>query len=88
MGSICKVKDKLSGKFEVTGYTKPNCNKQRLLSTKNQEIANLTDKDVLVFIGGTNGINNDNSSRDLWHISQFVNHNAQENIILLTIPHR
>jgi hypothetical protein len=59
-----------------------------LLLNKNQEIANLTNKDVLVFIGGTNDINSDISSRDQWHISQFVNQNMQTNIILLTIPFR
>jgi hypothetical protein len=86
-GLSVRLKDKLSSECEMTGYTKPDCTIQTLPSTKNQDIANLTDKNVLVFIGGTNGINNDNSSRDLWHISQFVNQNAQANITLLTTPH-
>jgi hypothetical protein len=80
-GISVRLKDKLSGEFEVTGYTNSNCNIQTLQSTKNQEIAKFTDKDALVFIGVTNGINNSNFSRDLWHISQFVYQNAQANIV-------
>jgi hypothetical protein len=74
--------------FEVIGYTKPNCDLQMLLSIGNQDIKNLTNMDILVLIGGMNDVTSDNSSKDLWHISQFVKHNTQTNIILLTTPLR
>ncbi|PNF32780.1 hypothetical protein B7P43_G04509 [Cryptotermes secundus] len=87
-GLSSRLKDKLLDTFEVTGYTKPNCELQTLLSNRNQEIASLSNKGVLVVIGGTNDLISDNSSRTLWHISQFVKQNTQTNIVLLTIPHR
>jgi hypothetical protein len=55
-----------------------DCNVQTLLSIKNQELINLANKDVLVFLRGTNDMNSDNSSRDLWHFSQFVKQNTQQ----------
>ena len=82
-----RLKDKLPKSFEVIGYTKPNCNIQSLLSIRNQGITNLSDKDVLIFVGGTNDLTSDNSSMGLWHISQSARQNTQTNIILLTIPH-
>ncbi|XP_033607577.1 uncharacterized protein LOC117282363 [Cryptotermes secundus] len=87
-GLSARLKNKLPDAFEVTGYTKPNCGLQTLLSTTNQEIVSLSNNDVLVIVGGINDLNSDNSSRVLWHISQFVKQNSQTNIILLTAAHR
>jgi hypothetical protein len=86
-GLSSSLKDKLSDAFDVSGYAKPNWNIQSLLSNENQEIVNLTNKDVLVFIGGSNNINDDTPAREQWHISQFINRNIQTNIVLLTIPY-
>jgi 23S rRNA pseudoU1915 N3-methylase RlmH len=86
-GLSSSLKDKLSDTFDVSSYTKPNCNIQSLLSNENQEIVNLTNKDVFVFIGGSDNVNDDTPAREQWHISQFINWNSHTNIILLTIPY-
>jgi hypothetical protein len=85
-GLSAKLKNKLRDSFEVIGYTKPNCDIQTLLSIRNQDITKLSNKDVLVFIGGANDLTGENSSKVLCIISQFVRQNTQTNIILLTIP--
>jgi hypothetical protein len=85
-GLPAKLKNKLPDSFEVIGYTKPNCDIQTSLSIRNQDITKLSNKDVLVFIGGANDLTRENSSKGLWYISQFVRQNTQTNIILLTIP--
>jgi hypothetical protein len=51
-GLSAKLKNKLPDSFEVIGYTKPNCDIHTLLSIRNQDITKLSNKDVLVFIGG------------------------------------
>ncbi|PNF35696.1 hypothetical protein B7P43_G17400 [Cryptotermes secundus] len=82
------LNNKLLDAFDVLGYTKPNFNIQTLLSTENQEIAHLTNKYVLVLIGGSNNINDNTSASEQLHIFQFINRNMQTNIVLLTIPYR
>jgi hypothetical protein len=53
------------------------------LSNTNQDIENLTNKDVLIFMGGTNDVHKNNSINGLRYIPQFVNKNTQTNIIML-----
>jgi hypothetical protein len=84
-GLSVRLKDKLPDSFEVIGYTKPNSNIQTLLSTRSQDIINLTNKDVLVFMGGTNDLASNNFSKSRWHLSQCIKRNTQTNIILATI---
>jgi hypothetical protein len=87
-GLSAKLSAKLSNRYEVIGYTKPNCDMQTLLSMENQDIINLTKMDVLVLIMGMNDVTSDKCSKDLWHISQFVEQNIRTNIILMTKPLR
>lgn len=79
-----RLNDKLMNSFEVIGYTKPNCDLRTLLSSSIQDSANLTKKDVLVLVAGTNEVISDSGVKELWHITQFANQNSQTNIILLT----
>jgi len=58
------------------------------LSNKNQDIENLTNKDVLIFMGGKNDVHTNNSINGLRFIPQFVNKNTQTNTIMLTTSHR
>jgi hypothetical protein len=55
-GLSVRLKDKLPDSFEVINYTKLNSNILTLLSTRSQDIINLTNKDVRVFMGGTNDL--------------------------------
>jgi len=58
------------------------------LCNTNQDIENLTNKDVILFMGGTNDVHTNNSINGLRYISQFVNKNTQTNIIRSTTSHR
>jgi hypothetical protein len=42
----------MTDKYDVIGYTKPGSNSESLASTIN-DISNLSNKDVLIFWGGT-----------------------------------
>jgi len=57
------------------------------LSNTNQDIVNLTNKGVLMFMGGMNDVHTNNSINGLRYISQFVNKNTQTSIITLTTAH-
>jgi hypothetical protein len=51
------------------------------LSNTNQDSENLTNKDVLIFMGGTNDVHKNNSINGLRYISHFVNKNTQTNLL-------
>jgi len=59
----------LTDKFEIIGYTKPSSNIVALVSNTYQNIKNLTNKDVLIFMGGTNDVHTNNSNNGLRYIS-------------------
>jgi hypothetical protein len=82
-----RLRDILTDKFEIVGYSKPSSNIVALVLNTYQNIENLTNKDVLIFMGGTNAVHTNNSNNGLRFISQFVNKNTQTNIIILTVPH-
>ena len=82
-----RLRDIVTDKFEIIGYTKPSSNIVAPLSNTYQNIENLTNKDVVIFMGGTNDVHTNNLNNGLRYISQFVNKNTQTNIIMLTIPH-
>ena len=68
-----RLRDTLTDKFEIIGYTKPNSNIVALLSNTNQDTENLTNKDVQIFMGGMNGVHTNNPNNGLRYISQSVN---------------
>ena len=74
--------------FDVTGYTKPNCKVTTLLNPVPEYVSNLTDKDILIFFGGSNDVSNNNMEVTLQDIQQFVTKNNYTNIILGEIPNR
>ena len=82
-----RLRDVLTDKFEIIGYTKPSSNTVALVSNTYQNIENLTNKDVLLFMGETIDVHTSNSNNGLRYVSQFVNKNTQTDIIMLTIPH-
>jgi hypothetical protein len=78
----------LKPNFDVTGYTKPNCKVTTLLNPVPEYVSNLTDKDILIFFGGSNDVSNNNMEVTLLDIQQFVTKNNYTNIILGEIPNR
>jgi hypothetical protein len=71
-----RLRDLLTDKFEIIGYTKPSSNIVALVSNTYQNIENLTNKDVLIFMGGTNDVHTNNLINGLRYIPQFVNKNT------------
>jgi hypothetical protein len=76
----------MTDKSEVIGYTKPGSNTESSASTIN-DISNLSNKDVLIFWGGTKAVSKNTSNNGLRYITPFVKNNNHTNIILLTVPH-
>jgi hypothetical protein len=64
--------DKLPDTCEVIGFTKPTANIEMLVTSKYQDLNRLSSKGVPSFMGGTNGRELNNISKDLRQISTFV----------------
>jgi hypothetical protein len=73
--------DLLKPNFEVTGYTKPNSKVRSLINPIPEYVSKLTNKNALVFIGGSNDIDDNSTECSL----NDIHHT---NIILGEIPHR
>jgi hypothetical protein len=82
-----KLKDILNDKFEVIGYTEPNCN-MTLTNSAKGSISTLMKNDVLVIWGGANDVVKNNTKEGLRHVSNFVRTNYHTNIVLLCLPYR
>jgi hypothetical protein len=82
-----RLRDILTNKFEIKVYTKLSSNIVAIVSNTYQNIENLTNKDVLIYMGGTTDVHTNNSNNNLRYMSQFVNKHTQTNIIMLTVPH-
>jgi hypothetical protein len=82
-----KLKDILRDKFEVIGYTKPNCNIKSLIASAQADIAKLANNDVLYFIGGTKDVLNSNTDKSLNLISQFAKRLTHTNVVVAPVPH-
>ena len=55
-----RLKEKLTDKYDVIGFTKPKSSIASIVNTTNQDVDKLSKKDVLIFIGGTNDMDNNN----------------------------
>jgi hypothetical protein len=57
---------------EVGGFVKPNAGTDTLISMTTIQIENLTQRDVLVFWGGSNGVSRNNCKNGLKQILNLV----------------
>jgi hypothetical protein len=73
---------------EVIGHVKPNSKVKSLINSVPEYVSKLTNKDVLIFIGGSNDIEDNSIEGYLSDINQFVTKNGHTNIILGEIPNR
>jgi hypothetical protein len=64
---------------------KPGACMDTLIASSTGDIEYLTNKDITVLGGGTNGVNKNNSQCGL---STFVEISSHTNIILESVPHR
>jgi len=83
-----KIRSEIKDIFCVQGTVKPRAGTGVLVNTSNGYIANLTKKDVMIFIGGANDIAKNDSKLALRHISNFLNTNSNTNIVVVSVPHR
>jgi hypothetical protein len=87
-GCALRVKDSLNENFEFSGFVKPSASTDALTITTKIEIENLTDRDVLIFWGGSNDVIRKNCNNGLKQILNLVKNNSHTNILLLSLPHR
>ena len=87
-GLATRLIDMLKHNCEVIGYVKPNSKVKSLINSAPEYVSKLTNKDVLIFIGGTNNIDDNSIEWYLSDINQFVTKNGHTNIILGEIPNR
>jgi hypothetical protein len=71
-------------KIQIQGIVKPGACVNTLTSSAKYDIEQLTNKDALVFWGGTNDIGKNDSQKALRHIVDFVTENSHTNIVLLS----
>jgi hypothetical protein len=82
------MKHILKNSFEVHGVVKPGACTETLTESAKYDIEQLTNRDAVVFWGGTNDVGKNNSQYGLRHIVDFVAANNHTNIILVNVPHR
>jgi hypothetical protein len=68
----------LKPNFEVIGYAKPNSKVKSLTNPVPEYVSKLTNKDVLIFIGGSNDIDDNSMEKSLSDIHQFVTQNGHK----------
>jgi Ca2+-binding RTX toxin-like protein len=82
------VKTDIRDNFEVQGLVKPGTGADILVNSANNDIMNLSNRDVLIFCGGANDVGKKNSTKALQHIMDFIKTNNHTNIILVNVPDR
>lgn len=81
--AIRKKKD-----LEVCGYVNPGMCLNTIIHSGKEEIKNMTKKDVVVVWSGTNDISKNNTDEAQKILKDFVVHNKQTNIIIMSAPQR
>jgi hypothetical protein len=70
------------------GYVKPNSELAELINTANNVSSNITNRDTLVLIGGSNDIDKNIHSQNITSIARFLQDTRNTNIILTEVPAR
>ena len=83
-----KIRNHLNIPFIVSGITKPNADTKSITSTSHFAAENLTEKDLLIFYGGTRDISRNETSIRLKALKAFAHRTIHTNVLLLEAPHR
>ena len=83
-----KTETDTRGNLKVQGLVKPGAGTDTLVNSANSDIVSLAKSYVLIFCGGANDVGENNSTKALHHIMDFVKTNNHTNIILVTVPPR
>ena len=87
-GSVPKIDNYLSSKFEVRGFIKPDAGFEKIVGKTILASSRLKNKDVFLCNGGGNDVYNTNSKKVILLIIKFFQGNDKSNIIMLDTPHR
>ena len=82
------VKNNLDEKYSVCGFVKPGVNIATQISSMTVDTTLLTKNDLIIFWGGSNYVNKNNSQEGLKHLENFVQSNSHTNIFLMCVPPR
>jgi hypothetical protein len=83
-----ELRHNLDFRYEVCGFTKPGARSNEIIKTAQEEVSSLKHKDVMIFWGGSNDININNTKDALKNLSNFMNSNKNVNTVLINSPHR
>jgi lysophospholipase L1-like esterase len=73
---------------EITGFVKTNARVQNLVDTNVEELSKLTNRDILVFCGGSNDVSKIVLNRGLDQQINYLRSNQHINIIVISVPQR
>jgi len=86
-GSVPRMANYLSAKFEVGGFIKPCAGLENIVGKTIIDSFRLTKNNVLVFSGDVNDVYNNNSKQVILQIVKFLQDNITD-ILMLDILHR
>jgi len=69
----------------VCGFIKPGVNIATQISSMTVDVKLLTKSDLIIFWGGSNDVNKNNSQEGLKHLVNFVQSNNHTNISLMCV---
>jgi hypothetical protein len=81
LGCAGNMKRNLKDSYKISGFVKSGACIDTLIASAMDDIEYLTNKDIIVFWGGTNDVSKNNSQGGLKHIIHFVESNSHTNII-------
>jgi len=87
-GAASNMKHNLNDNYRSSGFVRPGANIDTLISSMTEDIKHLTSNDIIVFWGGANDVNKNNSQDGLTHVTNFVKVTSHTNIILMCVPYR
>jgi len=80
------MKNNLDEKYRVCGFVKLGVNRATQISSMTVDTTLLTKYDLIIFWGGANDLNKNNSQKGLKHLVNFVQSNNHTNIFLMCVP--
>jgi lysophospholipase L1-like esterase len=86
--SASLLQGNLNTDYEVSGIVKPGAHMNAITDTVGEIVRSLTSDDVIIILGGSNDISRNNIKDTLKNVYEFVNRNAESNIVLINAPQR
>ena len=78
----------LSDRFFVRGFVKPGAKMEEVLNSCNSALNDMTDKDYIVVIGGSNDASVNKASKAIKSLSVALDKINSGNVLVIDLPHR